>query len=230
MAVAGDLCERPGYDIEANFGGVNEPSAAPGAVRRHLGATVRSAMRCTESFRNVPGHGALHERRAHAVRCRPFNAFSGFGQNHQTLGKMTPTPCSSWQQALVEGRTSMPATPGCHRWTEDGANTATGGQPGYRMRYRCSGTTDHTFAPRIVAASGVWEHSGTATAARRYLSVAGRLHSSLQEAAMDTCGVERVVTDASRSEEEGRRLIYGAKPASVSAARRGSARSSGLRA
>jgi hypothetical protein len=121
------------YDIEGNFGGFNEPSAAfQAACDVTLGGS-RSAcdQLVTNPFFQVPGfEGTTRFTNSTLSRfelARPFPAFTGFGYNQQNLGKM-------WYDSMqfvankrwAKGVTVNASYTWVPRWTEDGANTTTG--------------------------------------------------------------------------------------------------------
>jgi hypothetical protein len=121
------------YDIEGNFGGFNEPSAAfQAACDVTLGGS-RSAcdQLVTNPFFQVPGfEGTTRFTNATLSRfelARPFPAFTGFGYNQQNLGRM-------WYDSMqfvankrwAKGVTINASYTWVPRWTEDGANTTTG--------------------------------------------------------------------------------------------------------
>jgi Carboxypeptidase regulatory-like domain/TonB-dependent Receptor Plug Domain len=154
------------YDIEANFGGVNEPSAAfqaqcdvtLGGSRSFCDALL------TNPFFGVPGfEGTTRFTNSTLTRFelnRPFPAFTNFNQNQNNLGKM-------WYDSLqfvankrwAKGVTINTSYTWVPRWTEDGANTTTGIGAAYVDEVSLLRNHGPYFSHRKhrVTASGVWE-------------------------------------------------------------------------
>jgi hypothetical protein len=154
------------YDIEANFGGVNEPSAAfqrqcdvtQGGNRAFCDALL------TNPFQNIPGfEGTTRFTNATLTRfelSRPFPAFTNFSQNQQNLGRM-------WYDSLqfvankrwTKGVTVNASYTWVPRWTEDGANTTTGIGNAYVDEVSLLRNHGPYFSHRKhrLTASGVWE-------------------------------------------------------------------------
>jgi Carboxypeptidase regulatory-like domain/TonB-dependent Receptor Plug Domain len=121
------------YDIEGNFGGFNEPSAAfQAACDVTLGGSRSACDQLVNNpFFNVPGFEGTtrftNQQLSRFELARPFPAFTGFGYNQQNLGQM-------WYDSMqfvankrwAKGVTINASYTWVPRWTEDGANTTTG--------------------------------------------------------------------------------------------------------
>jgi len=154
------------YDIEGNFGGYNEPSAA---FQAQCDVTLNgSRSLCdqlvTNPFFNVPGFEGTTRFTNQTISrfelARPFPAFGGFSMNQQNLGKMTYDSLQlvankRWAKGVTIN-TSYTWVP---RWTEDGANTTTGIGAAYVDEVSLLKNHGPYFSQRKhrLTASGVWE-------------------------------------------------------------------------
>ncbi len=167
-------------DIEANFGGFNEPSAAFQAQCDVTlgGSRTLCDQLVTNPYAGVPGfEGTTRFSNPTLSRfelARPFNAFGGFSKNQQNLGKMTYDSAQfvankRWAKGVTLnlGYTWVP------RWTEDGANTTTGIGAAYVDEVSLLRNHGPYFSQRKhrLTASGVWELPWY----RNSRSLAGRL-------------------------------------------------------
>jgi hypothetical protein len=154
------------YDIEGNFGGYNEPSAAFQAqcdVTQGGSRTLCDQL-LPNPFYQVPGfEGTTRFTNATLSRfelSRPFPAFGGFSMNQQNLGKMT---YDSMQfvanKRWAKGVTINASYTWVPRWTEDGANTTTGIGDAYVDNVSLLRNHGPYFSQRKhrLTASGVWE-------------------------------------------------------------------------
>ncbi len=153
------------YDIEGNFGGYNEPSAA---FQAQCDVTLGgSRTLCDQQLPNpyfgVPGfEGTNRFTAANLSRfelSRPYNAFGGFSQNQQNLGTMQYDSLQfvankRWAKGVTinAGYTWVP------RWTETGANTTTGIGNAYVDEVSLLQNSGPYFSHREhrITASGVW--------------------------------------------------------------------------
>ena len=119
-------------DIEGNFGGYNEPSAAFQAQCDVTlgGSRTLCDQQLTNPFFNVPGFEGTARFTSPTLSrfelSRPYPAFVGFNQNQQNLGTMKYDSLQfvankRWAKGVTinAGYTWVP------RWTEIGANTTT---------------------------------------------------------------------------------------------------------
>lgn len=154
------------YDIEGNFGGYNEPSAAfQAACDVTLGGSRSSCDQLvTNPYYQVPGfEGTARFTNPTLSRfelARPFNAFTNFNMNQQNLGKMQYDSAQfvankRWTKGVTinVGYTWVP------RWTEEGANTTTGIGNAYVDEVSLLQNRGPYFSQRKhrITASGVWE-------------------------------------------------------------------------
>jgi carboxypeptidase family protein/TonB-dependent receptor-like protein len=154
------------YDIEGNFGGYNEPSAA---FQAQCDVTLGGSRSLCDQlvsnpFFNVPGFEGTtrftNQTLSRFELARPFPAFSNFNMNGQNLGKMTYDSAQfvankRWAKGVTIN-TSYTWVP---RWTEDGANTTTGIGNAYVDEVSLLKNHGPYFSHRKhrVTASGVWE-------------------------------------------------------------------------
>ena len=154
------------HDIEGNFGGYNEPSAAFQAqcdVTKGGSRTLCDQL-VTNPFFNVPGFEGTNRFTSPTLSAfelaRPFPAFTGFNMNQQNLGKMTYDSMQfvankRWAKGVTinAGYTWVP------RWTEVGANTTTGIGNAYVDEVSLLQNNAPYFSQRKhrITASGVWE-------------------------------------------------------------------------
>ena len=154
------------YDIEGNFGGYNEPSAAFQAQCDVTlgGSRTLCDQLVTNPFFGVAGfEGTTRFTNPTLSRfelARPFPAFGGFSKNQQNLGKMTYDSMQfvankRWTKGVTinVGYTWVP------RWTEEGANTTTGIGAAYVDEVSLLKNKGPYFSHRKhrITASGVWE-------------------------------------------------------------------------
>ena len=154
------------YDIEGNFGGYNEPSAAFQAQCDVTlgGSRTLCDQQVTNPFFNVPGFEGTtrftNQTLSRFDLARPFPAFSGFNMNQQNLGKMWYDSAQfvankRWARGVTinVGYTWVP------RWTEEGANTTTGIGNAYVDEVSRLKNRGPYFSHREhrINASGVWE-------------------------------------------------------------------------
>jgi Carboxypeptidase regulatory-like domain/TonB-dependent Receptor Plug Domain len=162
-------------DIEGNFGGYNEPSAA---FQAQCDVTLGGSRTFCDQllpnpFFNVPGFEGTtrftNQTLSRFELARPYPAFSGcnlgtttncFSMNQQNLGKMTYDS----GQFVANKRWSKGVTINVSytwvpRWTEDGANTTTGIGAAYVDEVSLLKNHGPYFSHRKhrVTASGVWE-------------------------------------------------------------------------
>jgi hypothetical protein len=154
------------HDIEGNFGGYNEPSAA---FRAQCDVTLGGSRSLCDQllpnpFFGVPGfEGTTRFTNPTLSRfelSRPFPAFTGFNQNQQNLGRM-------WYDSLqfvankqwAKGVTINTSYTWVPRWTEEGANTTTGIGNAYVDEVTLLKNRGPYFSHREhrITASGVWE-------------------------------------------------------------------------
>jgi hypothetical protein len=154
------------YDIEANFGGYNEPSAefqrqcdiTQGGNRSFCDALLPNP------FQGVPGfEGTTRFTNATLTRfelSRPFPAFSNFSQNQNNLGRMWYDSAQFvLNKRFTRGVTINSSYTWVPRWTEDGANTTTGIGAAYVDEVSLLKNHGPYFSHRKhrITASGVWE-------------------------------------------------------------------------
>ena len=153
-------------DIEGNFGGYNEPSAA---FQAQCDVTLGgSRSLCDQQVPNpyfgVPEfEGSTRFTSANLSRfelARPYNAFGAFNQNQQNRGTMQYDSMQfvankRWARGVTinMGYTWVP------RWTETGANTTTGIGNAYVDEVSLLPNSGPYFSHREhrITASGVWE-------------------------------------------------------------------------
>jgi hypothetical protein len=154
------------YDIEGNFGGYNEPSAA---FQAQCDVTLGGSRSLCDQllpnpFYNVPGfEGTARFTNPTLSRfelSRPFPAFTGFNRNSLNLGTLTYDSLQlvankRWAKGVTinMGYTWVP------RWTEHGANTTTGIGNAYVDEVSLLENHGPYFSHREhrITASGVWE-------------------------------------------------------------------------
>ena len=154
------------YDIEGNFGGYNEPSAAYQALCDVTlgGSRTLCDQQVTNPFFNVHGFEGTTRFTSPTLSAfelaRPFPAFTGFNMNQQNKGKMTYDSLQlvankRWAKGVTinAGYTFVP------RWTEEGANTTTGIGNVYVDEVSLLQNSAPYFSQRKhrITASGVWE-------------------------------------------------------------------------
>jgi hypothetical protein len=154
------------YDIEGNFGGFNEPSAAFQAQCDVTlgGSRTLCDQQLANPFFGVAGfEGTTRFTNANLSRFelnRPFPAFTGISKNQLNVGKMWYDSMQfvankRWQKGVTinVGYTWVP------RWTEDGANTTTGIGNAYVDEVSLLRNHGPYFSQRKhrITASGVWE-------------------------------------------------------------------------
>jgi len=154
------------HDIEGNWGGFNEPSAAFQAQCDVTlgGSRTLCDQLLTNPYLNVPGfEGTTRFSNATLSRfelSRPFPAFTGISKNSLNEGKMKYDSMQfvankRWQKGVTinVGYTWVP------RWTEDGANTTTGIGNAYVDEVSLLRNHGPYFSQRKhrITASGVWE-------------------------------------------------------------------------
>jgi hypothetical protein len=154
------------FDIEGNWGGYNEPSAAFQAQCDVTlgGSRTLCDQLVTNPYQGVPGfEGTTRFTNATLSRfelARPYNAFGGFNMNQQNLGKMEYDSMQfvankRWARGVTinTGYTWVP------RWTETGANTTTGIGNAYVDEVSLLQNEGPYFSHREhrITASGVWE-------------------------------------------------------------------------
>ena len=154
------------YDIEGNFGGYNEPSAA---FQAQCDVTLNGSRSLCDQlvpnpFFNVAGFEGTtrftNQTLSRFELARPYPAFGGFSMNQQNLGKMTYDSLQlvankRWAKGVTIN-TSYTWVP---RWTEDGANTTTGIGAAYADEVSLLKNHGPYFSQRKhrLTASGVWE-------------------------------------------------------------------------
>ena len=154
------------FDIEGNWGGYNEPSAAFQAQCDVTlgGSRTLCDQLVTNPYQGVPGfEGTTRFTNATLSRfelARPYNAFGGFSMNQQNLGRMEYDSMQfvankRWARGVTinTGYTWVP------RWTETGANTTTGIGNAYVDEVSLLQNEGPYFSHREhrITASGVWE-------------------------------------------------------------------------
>ena len=157
------------HDIEANWGGFNEASAAFQAQCDVTQGGSRSFcdQLLPNPYFNVPGfEGTTRFTNATLSRselARPYNAFGTIAQNVNNLGKMTYDS----MQLVANKRWSKGVTMSLNytwvpRWTEDGANTTTGIGAAYVDDVSLLRNHGPYFSDRKhrFTASGVWQMPG----------------------------------------------------------------------
>jgi hypothetical protein len=157
------------YNIEGNWGGYNEPSAAFQAQCdvTQGGNRAFCDQLLPNPFVGVPGfEGTTRFTNATLTRfelARPFPAFSGFSENSLNRGRMWYDSAQfvankRWSKGVTIN-TSYTWVP---RWTEDGANTTTG--IGNAFVDDVSQLKNHgpyfSHRKHRITASGVWEMPG----------------------------------------------------------------------
>jgi hypothetical protein len=153
-------------DIEGNFGGYNEPSAAFVAQCDVTQGGSRSFcdQLLPNPFFGVPGFEGTtrftNQTLSRFELNRPFPAFTGFSQNQQNLGRMWYDSAQfvankRWAKGVTIN-TSYTWVP---RWTEEGANTTTGIGAAYVDDVSLLKNRGPYFSHRKhrITASGVWE-------------------------------------------------------------------------
>ena len=154
------------YDIEGNFGGVNEPSEAFQAqcdVTQGGSRTFCDQLLPNPYF-GVPGFEGTarftNQTLSRFELSRPYTAFTNFNQNQQNLGRMIYDSAQfvankRWSRGVTIN-TSYTWVP---RWTEIGANTTTGIGNAYVDEVSLLENNGPYFSHREhrVTASGVWE-------------------------------------------------------------------------
>ena len=153
-------------DIEGNFGGYNEPSAAFQAQCDVTlgGSRTLCDQQLTNPFFNVPGFEGTARYTSPTLSrfelSRPFPAFVAFNQNQQNLGTMKYDSLQfvankRWAKGVTinAGYTWVP------RWTEIGANTTTQVNAAYVDEVSLLENNAPYFSHREhrITASGVWE-------------------------------------------------------------------------
>jgi hypothetical protein len=154
------------HDIEGNWGGFNEPSAA---FQAQCDVTLGGSRTLCDQllpnpYLNVPGfEGTTRFTNTTLSRfelSRPFPAFTGISKNQLNEGKMKYDSMQfvankRWQKGVTinVGYTWVP------RWTEDGANTTTGIGNAYVDEVSLLRNHGPYFSQRKhrITASGVWE-------------------------------------------------------------------------
>jgi hypothetical protein len=154
------------YDIEGNFGGFNEPSAA---FQAQCDVTLGGSRSLCDQlvanpFFGVPGFEGTtrftNQQLSRFELARPYPAFGGFNQNGQNLGSMQYDSMQfvankRWAKGVTIN-TSYTWVP---RWTEEGANTTTGIGNAYVDEVSLLRNNAPYFSHREhrITASGVWE-------------------------------------------------------------------------
>ena len=153
-------------DIEGNFGGYNEPSAAFQAQCDVTlgGSRTLCDQQLPNPFFNVPGFEGTSRFTSPTLSAfelaRPFPEFTGFNMNQQNRGSMTYDSLQfvankRWAKGVTinAGYTWVP------RWTEEGANTTTGIGNAYVDEVSLLQNSAPYFSQRKhrITASGVWE-------------------------------------------------------------------------
>jgi hypothetical protein len=154
------------YDIEGNFGGYNEPSAA---FQAQCDVTLGGSRSfCDQTLPNpfyqVPGFEGTTRFTSQTLSRfdlnRPFPAFGGFSMNQQNVGKMTYDSAQFVaNKRWAKGVTINASYTWVPRWTEDGANTTTGIGAAYVDEVSMLKNHGPYFSQRKhrLTASGVWE-------------------------------------------------------------------------
>jgi len=154
------------YDIEGNWGGYNEPSAA---FQAQCDVTLGGSRTLCDQlvpnpFVGVPGfEGTTRFTNATLSRfelARPFPAFGGFSKNGQNLGKMWYDSAQFVaNKRWAKGVTINASYTWVPRWTEEGANTTTGIGAAYVDEVSLLKNRGPYFSQRKhrLTASGVWE-------------------------------------------------------------------------
>jgi hypothetical protein len=153
-------------DIEGNFGGYNEPSAA---FQAQCDVTLNGSRTLCDQllpnpFFNVPGFEGTGRFTSPTLSrfelSRPFPAFTGFNKNSLNRGSMTYDSLQfvankRWAKGVTinVGYTWVP------RWREQGANTTTGIGAAYVDEVSLLENSGPYFSHRKhrITASGVWE-------------------------------------------------------------------------
>ena len=219
------------YDIEGNFGGFNEPSAAfqaqcdvtLGGSRSLCDQTLPNPFLGVAGFENTNRFTSTTLSRFELAR--PFPAFTGFGYNQQNLGTMQ---YDSMQlvanKRWARGVTINASYTWVPRWTEDGANTTTGIGNAYVDEVSKLKNHGPYFSHRKhrLTASGVYQFPGPEPSAISldYCSAAGRSPRcwSSRPASRGTCPATSSSRPVSTSRnvalpgEKDGQFIYGAKP------------------
>ena len=154
------------YDIEGNFGGFNEPSAA---FQAQCDVTLGGSRSLCDQlvpnpFFGVPGfEGTTRFTNPTLSRfelSRPFPAFTGLSMNQQNLGSMKYDSMQfvankRWAKGVTIN-TSYTWVP---RWTEEGANTTTGIGNAYvdEVSLLRNNAPYLSHREHRITASGVWE-------------------------------------------------------------------------
>jgi len=157
------------YDVQGNWGGVNEASAAFQAQCDVTQGGSRSFcdQLITNPYFGVPGFEGTtrftSQTLARSELARPYNAFGGITQTENNFGKM-------WYDSLqlvANKRWSRGMTMALNytwvpRWTEDGANTGTGIGNAYVDDVSLLKNNGPYFSQRKhrFTASGVWQLPG----------------------------------------------------------------------
>lgn len=154
------------HDIEGDFGGYNEPSAAFQAQCDVTlgGSRTLCDQRLPNPFFNVHGFEGTNRFTSRTLSAfdlaRPFPAFTGFNMNQQNLGSMKYDSMQfvankRWAKGVTinAGYTWVP------RWTEVGANTRSGIGDAYVDEVSRLQNHAPYFSQRKhrITASGVWE-------------------------------------------------------------------------
>ena len=154
------------YDIEGNFGGYNEPSAAFQAQCDVTlgGSRTLCDQQLPNPFYRVPAFQGTNRFTSPTLSAfelaRPFPAFTGFNRNQLNRGTMRYDSMQfvankRWSKGVTinAGYTWVP------RWTEDGANTTTGIGNAYVDEVSLLPNHAPYFSQRKhrITASGVWE-------------------------------------------------------------------------
>jgi len=216
------------YDIQANWGGFNEPSAE---FQRQCDITLGGSRSFCDQllpnpFFGVPGfEGTTRFTNATLSRfelSRPYPAFGGISRNVNNSGKMWYDSAQfvankRWSKGLTINATYTWVP----RWTEDGANTTTG--IGNAFVDDVSQLRNHgpyfSHRKHRLTASGVWEMPG-----RNRKDLIGHLLGGWSLAPMfvfqsgqpwDMPGNVELLVDPSKIALPGKRdgqFIYGVKP------------------
>jgi hypothetical protein len=154
------------YDIEGNWGGFNEPSAAFQAQCDVTLGGSRSFcdQQLPNPFFNVPGFEGTTRFTSPTISRfelnRPFPAFTGFSMNQQNLGRMWYDSAQFVaNKRWARGVTINASYTWVPRWTEEGANTTTGIGNAYADEVSLLQNRGPYFSHREhrIVASGVWE-------------------------------------------------------------------------
>jgi hypothetical protein len=154
------------HDIEANFGGYNEPSAA---FQAQCDVTLGGSRSLCDTlvpnpFYQIPGFEGTtrftNPTIARSELARPFPAFTGFSLNQQNTGRMWYDSAQFVaNKRWAKGVTINASYTWVPRWTEDGANTTTGIGAAYVDEVSLLKNHGPYFSHRKhrLTASGVWE-------------------------------------------------------------------------